>query len=169
MRENYLNIINKYFDKKNFVKNNMDKVFNFSYGLNNIKNLIQFNKNNFSDFYSCHLNQNLLKDTYNIVWEKESKALDLSCQNKFRASNDLGQQLCRYFQLLSGNFVPSKSLGKYFVASDKNKKLLSAIRKQKYKIICINDSVEVVDFEKTKNEIKNAFENILNEKCSFEK
>ena len=124
---------------------------------------------NFGDFYSSHLTQTFKKSTFKLIWKKEYEALDDACHNKFRADNDLGTAICRYWQLLSGQFIPSKIMGKYFIMSNENKKLIKSIEKNKYKIICINDANTSIDFEKAKTEINKSFEKILNEKSSFEK
>lgn len=169
MKKNYLDIINKYFNKRQFIKNNFCKVINYKYGIDNFKTLKMIYNKKFEDFYSEHLTQSFLKETFEIVWKKESKCLDNACLNKFRADTDIGNPLCRYWQLLTGNFIPSKKMGEYFELSNQNKKIISTIKNRRYKIICINDSNIDVDFEKTKIEINDAFSYIFKEKSSFER
>ena len=168
LRENYSNIINKYFSKQEFIKNNIFKVFNFKYGINNLKTLKTLKYKDFKDIYSPHLTQTFIKETFNEVWEKEQEILQTACKNKFRADTDVGCAACRYWQLLSGQFVPSKILGKYFIMANNNAKLTSAIKNRKYKIICINDADLNIDFEKAKSEINEAFAEVLETKSSFE-
>lgn len=163
-----MSIVNKYFSKKEYIKNNILKVFNIRYGINNIKTLLNIRDTNFGDFYSQHLTQPFLKNTFDTLWDKEYEKIDTACYNKFRADNDIGTTICRYWQLLNGNFNPSKRMGKYFSITNDNKKLIQTIRKRKYKIICINDSDTSVDFEKAKNEINIALNNVLNKKSLFE-
>ena len=168
MKNNYLSVINNHFDKHTFIKSNFSKVFNVKYGLDNLKTLKMLKSKNFEDFYSQHLTQPFLKETFDEVWSKESQKLDTACRNKFRADTDLGATLCRYWQLLSGNFTPAKKIGKYFEMSYNNKNIVSAIKNRKYKIICINDACTDISFEKAKNEINSAFEFAFKEKSSFE-
>ena len=168
MHNNYFNILDKYFTKKEFVRNNKDKIINKVYGIKNLSNLKSMKNDTFLDLYSPHLNQNLLKSTFDLAWKNDYEILNNSCFNRFRADTDVGQMLCRYYQLLSGNFNPSKPLGKYFEISDNNKKLINAIKRQKYKIICINDAKDDIDFEKCKREINLALEYVFPEKCSYE-
>lgn len=168
MHKNYFNILNKYFSKEEFVKNNKEKIINKEYGIKNLYNLKNKKNESFLDLYSAHLNQNLLKSTFNTLWNYEYDLLDKASQNRFRANSDIGQMLCRYYNLLLGNFNPSKPLGKYFEISNNNKKIINAIKLQKYKLICINDANEGIDFEKCKNEINNALESVFNKKSSFE-
>ncbi len=47
--------------------------------------------------------------------------------------------------------------------------MLKTITKHKRKFICINDGNTPIDFDRTKIEIQNAFEQILPEQASFEK
>ena len=168
MKNNYMSIINKYFDKKIFVRNNVSKIFNINYGIKNLQTLKSIISKDFKDFYSLHLTQSFLKSTFEDVWSNEYLKIHEACFNKFRADNDLGTTLCRYWQLLNGKFSPSKVIGKYFSMSDNNKKLIKVIQKRKYKIVCINDANINIDFEKAKNEVNKALDSILCDKSEFE-
>lgn len=168
MRRNYINIINKYFSKKEYIKKNCFKVFNIEYGLKNFKTLINLKNEDFCDLYSPHLTQAFLKSTFKDLWVCEETKINEACYNKLRADNDLGVMLCRYWQLLNGRFMPSKIIGKYFDISNNNKNIIKCIKKNKYKIICINDSRDIIDFEKVKHEINEAFNSVLNSKSQFE-
>ena len=168
LRKNYFEVIYKYFNKKEFIKKNISKVFNIKYGLKNIKNFLNLKYKNFCDIYSQHLTQPFLKSTFEIVWDKEYQKLNEACCNKFRADNDLGTALCRYWLLFTGKFEPTKVIGKYFTMSNDNKKLVKAIKKRKYKVICINDSDTSIDFEEAKKQINSALDKVLNKKSIFE-
>jgi len=168
IRSNYLKIINKYFNKKECIKNNLSKILNRKYGLGNFKTIFNLKKP-YSDFISFHLTQSCLKSTFKTVWAKETKRLSNSCFNKFRAESDIGRGIFRYWNLLEGKFFPYKSLGNYYVMKDDNKDLVSVITNRKHKIICINDTDVNIDFEKAKNEINEALNSILPKKSSFEK
>lgn len=162
-----MNIIDKYFDKNHFIKNNILKVLHIKYGTKCLNTVLNIKKQEFKDFYNPHLTQPFLKSTFETVWSKEYSKIDEACYNKFRANNDLGTALCRYWHLLEGNFTPTKIIGKYFSMSNDNTKLIKVIKQRKHKIICINDSDNSVDFEKAKTEINNAFNEILSDKSEF--
>ena len=168
MRNNYMNIINKYFNKHNFIRNNILKAFNIRYSFKNINTILSIKNKQFKDIYSPHLTQAFLKNTFEKVWAMEYSKINEACYNKFRADNDLGTTLCRYWQLLSGNFKPSRIIGKYFDISNNNSKLIKIIKQRRYRIICINDSDSSIDFEKAKKEINESFDKILNSKSEFE-
>ena len=55
-------------------------------------------------------NYDLVITSYDLLKRdiEEYEKLDFSCYNKFRKSTDLGHYLCRYWQMVSGNFVPKK-------------------------------------------------------------
>lgn len=169
LKNNYSNIINKYFSKHTFLRKNFFKVFNIKYGIKgNISSMLSAFDKNFNDFYLPHLTESFLKSTFEKIWSLENNALNLASKNKFRADSDIGQGICRYFQLLSGNFNPSSSLGKYYVVKNDNTKLMKDILSHKHKLICINDSTPNIDFEKAKSEINGSLEKALPKKCSFE-
>lgn len=168
IRKNTHEIIDKYFSKKKFIKENIGKVINSSYGINNLKTLMRINDATFGDIYNDHLSQAFLKSTFDKVWKLEREKLNIACMNKFRSNEDIGQGICKYWQLLEGNFIPSKTLGKYFFAKEDNSELIKAIKSEKYKIICINDVSTDIDFEKSKQEINAALEQIFPDKCQYE-
>ena len=169
LKKNYMNIINKYFNKKDVIKNNLKKIINKNYGTRNIKNLISLFGKEFKDIYTPHLTQAFKKSTFSEVWNREYDLIYESCKNKFRASTDIGTVIFRYFNLLSGNFIPSRILGKYFNLSIDNTKLIKEIENSNCKIICINDSDLTVNFEKCKKELDESFNKIFKEKSKFEK
>ncbi len=169
MKANILAIINKHFNKKEFVRRNLTKVLNFKYGKFNFKTLHSLGfKKKFCGFWNFHSPQAYLKQTFRKIWDEEYEALDMSCHNKFRNSTDLGHYLCRYWQMVEGNFVPKKDESKYLVYLDDNKQNIEELRSNKYKYVCINDAYMHVDFEKSKKEINSVLEELLKDKSAFE-
>ena len=168
LRNNYSNIIKKCFNKKEFVKNNLSKIFNYKYGIKNFDTLKTLKYKDFQDIYTQHLTQPFIKETFNEVWENEYEKLNEACYNKFRADSDIGYAICRYWQMLTGKFIPTKRIGKYFIMEDDNEKLVKTIKNHKYKIICINDAKTDINFENAKQQINNALKEVFKEKSSFE-
>lgn len=167
---NNIGIINKYFTKKEVMKNNIGKYFNFKYGIDNMRTLLLLPWPQYAQFKDPHIPVALLKSTLNLLWEKETEALITTSKNRFRENTDINQYLIRYWQLLTGNFCPrSAKIGKYFEIENINTKLIYTIEKQKYKMICLNDIKTNIDFQKVKEEIKNAFQKILPKKSEFER
>lgn len=167
---NNMEILNKYFNKKEAYKKRISNWFNYKYGLYNLKTLSLLQWKNFVGLRYSHLPSSILKSTMQKLWDIENETLTNTGYNKFRSKNDVNQYLFTNYQMLSGNFVPRKcSIGKFFAIGNDRSKITKAISKQKYKMICLNDGTSIDDFEKAKIEIINAFETILPEKSSFEK
>lgn len=167
---NNIGIVNKHFNKRMVMKKHFFKYINLKYGLNNIRTICLLPWRDFSLLYDPHLPVSLKKSQIEELWKIEEEALVNTSRNKFRRVTDINQYLVRYFQLLKGEFHPRRhGIGKMFNMNDNIDKMVKAIKKQKYKMICINDSDEKFDFDKRKTRIIDAFEYILPEKSSFEK
>ena len=104
------------------------------------------------------------------MWELEKETLEGACKNRFRNKNDVSIYLFRYYNLLSGNFVPGNifKLGRAFVLKDDPKPAVDAIRSQRFKLICINDECSDELYDDCCKKIIEAFETILPEKSGFE-
>ncbi|MBO0467082.1 capsule biosynthesis protein CapG [Enterococcus plantarum] len=167
---NNMEIINKYISKKNSIKNNFSKWFNPKYGMQLLRTISLIYYNDFPGFFEPHIPTSYLKETYREVWELEYPVLELTSEHKFKSKFDVNQWLFRYWQIAQGNFVPrSTKFGKFFILNNEdNEMLFKAIKKRKYKVICINDSESVKSVSKIKDELKQSFSSILSEKSSYE-
>ena len=125
-------------------------------------------KDKFLGFKSFHTPYPYLKETFKTIWEKEPKLLDEVCHNKFRTSSDLGHFLCRYWQMVSGNFEPRKNESKYLYYKNDNKENIKELKSGKYKFICINDVLMDINFEKSRDEINAVLQELFPKKSSFE-
>ena len=170
MKANILAIINKHFNKKECIKKNFWKYRSPKYGRNfktKTRNSMRF-KNKFVGFWNFHAPYSYLKETFRTVWSEEERNLNHACKNRFRAASDLGHYLCRYWQLVSGNFEPKKDESKYLIYKDDNTETIKALRSGKYKYVCINDAYMDIDFEKSRDEINGVLQELLPEKSKFE-
>lgn len=168
---NNLQCINENYNKKQFYKKNLFKIFSIKNGLKmNIKTLSTARYNNFIGIHSQHICQAYTKKHYKLFWKYCSNYLKECSKNRFRDYSDLTTFLVRYIALVEGDFVPRKiTFGKRYELSESNKNIYNAIKCRKYSVICINDSNTNIDFEKTKQELKISFENVFPHKSSFEK
>lgn len=124
----------------------------------------------FTNFYYQHLNNSYLKATYEQVWEKEEEILDRTCRDRFRMKGNVNQNLMKYWQLVTGNFMPKKG-GKghaFFVKDDNFQEVCEAIIRQKYQIICANDHEDLSEFPEKARIIRECFEQILPNRSSYE-
>lgn len=168
---NNLGIINQYFEKNTQVKNKILNWFNPCYGIQNLKNVFLMPWNDFCGFYEIHIASSFLKSTYQKLWKIEADELDNTSKHKFRnVKQDLNQWVIRDWQLASNNFIPRNSnFGINFNLAKEFDKAIKSIEKQKYKMICLNDSDDINNFEEAREIIKKCFNKILPEKSSFEK
>lgn len=167
---NDLKLINSHFNKRNVIKKNLFKWFNFKYGKGLIKNLLLYNWQNIAGFHNYHMPSAFLKSTFKEVWSKEYDVLNETSITKFRTENDVNQYIMSLWQIYSGEFSVKgdKEFGKVFTLSDNNKELYKFIENRSAKIVCINDG-DLNDVERVKKELKLVFEKILPEKSNFEK
>ncbi len=166
---NNIAVINKNFSKRSVVKNNFFKWFNLKYGKDLVRNICLFPWGSFQNIINRHLPVPLLKSTFSKVWEAEYEVLDKTSSNKFRAITDVNPYLFRYWDIMTGNFVPKKQKGKaYHIGVDNTENLKNDIIHAKSKLICANDTSCVENFEKIKEEINDAFLMRYKEKSSFE-
>lgn len=169
MKANILAIINKHFNKKNTIKKNLNKFINIKYGKFNFKTIQSMRfKQKFCGFWNFHAPQAYLKETFRSICEKENESLDMACYNKFRESTDLGHYLYRYWQMVSGDFVPKKDESKYLIYLNDNTNNIKELKSGKYKYVCVNDAYTNIDFEKSKKEINAVLQELLPEKSQFE-
>jgi hypothetical protein len=90
--------------------------------------------------------------------------------HRFRTSNDLTQDLFRTWQICRGNFNASNlyKTQKMFPLLIKAKQAITAIQEQRYQLVCINDNVNIRNYERVMSSIQQSFESILPEKSEFE-
>src|SRR5699024_2955272 len=167
---NNMEIINTTFNKRSSMLNNILKCFHPLYKQKNLASLCLLPLPKFASFATTHLPISYLKSTFKEVWDNEEPILAETSKSKFRNKNDVNQWIMRYWQLASGNFIPRDiNFGKSFMLSNNNDKAISAIKKQKFSMICLNDTTDIEDFDVEKNLIKEAFVEILPCKSTYEK
>ena len=165
-------VINDHFKKSESFKKNKRKWLDPKNGLRNvIRTVCLMPWGYFPGFYYQHTPNSFLKSTFETVWEEEHDVLDATCCDKFRKEGNVNQWVMKYWQLASGNFVVRKDSFAYcyHVKESNYAALLADIPSQKRRMICINDTAETLDFETKKEGVKKAFEQLLPDKCSFEK
>ena len=172
MAINDIGVLNKHFDKHKAIKKNPFKWFNFKYGRGLISNILLYPWMSFSGFVDPHVPNAFLKSVLLNIWEKESALLDRTCMGKFRTNEDVNQWLIRYWQLAEGRFHPVDRLKNSLCTdiTDGNMEFIRHIITNKiYTMICLNDSNDIHNFEKTKLELHRSFELLLPEKSGYEK
>ena len=166
---NDLEIINEHFCKRETIKKYKRKWFSVKYGKHLLKNMYLLPMGNFTGFEFYHLPNAYLKRTFKEVWEKEADILDQTCMHKFRNKLDVNQWLMKYWQLVSGTFhAEGRVEGQFFSIGRDDQKIQEAIDNKIYKMICLSDDIEKINFEKEKQFLKECLDKALPEKSLFE-
>ncbi len=168
---NNTTLINDNFNKYQTLSKGFFKWFNLKHGKEIIRTFMLFIFPFFSGFKQTHLVGNYKKKTYKTIWNKYENEMMKTSKSKFRDFSNFNQWLISDWQLASNNFVPQKrKFGKVFQLSTNESviKCKMHIMNKKTKVICVNDTEMLKDFEFAKKHINEAFESVLPSKSSFE-
>ena len=120
-------------------------------------------------FVEYHIHTPYRKETFQTLWEQEPEWIHQTCTHRFRTKEDLTTWCVRDWRLLTGDFYPKQPCGKMFSTDQlETNGALKYLRKQKGNVVCLNDNEHEVNFQKHRQMILEAFEEILPEKSSFE-
>ena len=169
-----LGVINQWFPKRNTrLSSYPGKFLSFQYSFReNLRNILL--KLMFPTYYAgfkeFHLPVPYLKSTFEEIWEKEPQLLEETTLQHFRSGNEVNQYLAKYWQIVSGRFVPRRLSGfSSDIRDEKMEMLTRRIRGQEQEMLCLNDSTHDVTFDACARGLQEAFEQILPGKCSFER
>lgn len=168
--KNNIRIINRHFDKKEVLRRDRDKWFNKCYGSKARMNRLLQPYSRFITLRTPHNAQPYLKSTFEEVWSAAFGELMATSKNRFRASDDLTPELFRTWQICKGNFEPYNTYcdTKMFPLVLKSEKAVKAIENQSYSLICLNDNINIRNYDQAMARISAAFDSILPDKSSFE-
>lgn len=167
---NNLGIIADHFDFWTQFKSHITKWINPIYGTKLVRTFLLLPWRRYLGFLDLHLPTSFLKSTFEEVWKEEEPLLRKVCRNRFRSDSDVNQWLMCYWQIATGRFAPaSPKIGKVYYVTDDVSEIVQVIKGQKLKMICVNDSEEIQDIAVLRDQVAEAFEYVLPEKCSFEK
>ncbi|MBQ3704984.1 MAG: Stealth CR1 domain-containing protein [Clostridia bacterium] len=169
---NNIGVINDRFVKNRVIAEHPLKWFNLRYGTKILRNCLFLPWHNFVGFYEQHLPNSFLKSTFRTVWEEEEEELAATCSCKFRDRSNVNQWLMKNWQQVTGQFSPrSFKIGHWFEYGEDNNYDLACkeVREGRWKLLCVNDTEEIDDFEKRRDQLIEAFESLLPEKSKYEK
>lgn len=169
---NDLGVINAHFPKKEAIRRHGGKFFSKCYGWKNNLRTLALNtlfSDQFTGFQNLHAPAAYRTQTFEEVWAAEPSLLDSTCRDKFRTAANVNQWVCLWWQVASGQFEPHVVDNVVASVTQRNLDSLCAIiENQSHDFVCINDPEENVDVEALSQRLKQAFETILPDKCSFE-
>ena len=166
--------INKNFTKKEILRKNRNKWFTPTIGKEVLKNILYLPYESIASLSIRHFAQPYLKSTLEDVWRNCNDVLEQTMQHRFRNKyEDVNQWLFRFWQLCDGNFFPKNHKKQECMINISRWTSINTqyVINHKYAEICINDDTgENVcpDYIQKMNSIKEAFQEILPEKSSFE-
>lgn len=170
---NDVKLINEKFSKKILLKKHPELFYNECY---NWKSKLQnYIFNIFPHYYyfrNYHFQQPYLRSNIEETYSLFKREMDLTSKNRFRTRHDVNQYLYRYVRLAKGEFEPYEPNDTYCMVLSSYKTFLkNKHRINEVRFFCPNDSpyISEEDYIRTKKELTAILNNILPEKCSFEK
>lgn len=167
---NNIELINRNFSLKKSIRENPWKWIKHQPLSGIFKLLVYGNRDLVPNSMAPHIQLSYKKSTYEILWEREYEKIHSTCLNKLRSKDVVTSYCIRDWQIFSGEFHPKKPIGKSFhtVSMSYSDEAIDYLRKQKGKVICLNDSEDETEFEVHKRMILDEFGRLLPEKSSFE-
>lgn len=105
---NNLQIIQKYFRKKDVLRNNFLKIFNFRYSpIEVLKTIFLLPWPSLTGFYDPHMPLSYRKETFEELWRLEEEEFIKTLKSKFRSKSDVSHFVFRYYHLCKGDFYPA--------------------------------------------------------------
>lgn len=168
--KNNIRIINRRFDKKEVLARDHDKWYNPIYGSKARLNYLLSWYDKFVTLRTPHNAQPFLIKTFEEVWDYMGEELREVSSHRFRSPKDFTPELFKTWQICQSNFEPYNTYRdtKMFPLLLRAKKAIAAIREQSYTLVCLNDNEHMRNYERTMQEIEDAFESIMPEKSLFE-
>ena len=157
-----------------FIEKYPEKWFPKLYGADVRYNRYAFREDYLPGLFFNHLPYPLNKETMKAVWKRFPEQMDETCSHRFRTATDITTQIFTMYDMVMGNFIPvdKNHYGRMFGhLSTEADEIAEAIRSNKYRIICYNDSIDVTEenFVKVRDTIEGALREVFPEKSSFER
>lgn len=166
-------IINEHFFMRKVLKKNWKKVLSPVNGIKHVirTGMLSLCTSYFPGLYDWHSAVSFNKSTFEEVWKEEDVILDNTCRCRFRQDINVSPYVFEYWQMATGKFAPrSEKYSKTYQLNDNNvDDMINTLRSGKYRIMCINDTEKLTDWEDAAQKTKEAFESIYSDKCSYEK
>ncbi|WP_028855340.1 stealth conserved region 3 domain-containing protein [Psychrilyobacter atlanticus] len=167
---NNIDLINKFFNKKEQVEQNKEKYVFKEYGFKNIlKNKISNIVSKYYHFEHYHHPQPYLKRTLEEVFKEYKGEILLTSSQKFRSKTDLTQYIYRYWHLVKGEFNPhyEKDFKTYNVSSKEvADQCIEGLKK--YRFVCINDDPNLKEYDLIKKNITEELDKIFPKNSQYE-
>lgn len=163
-------VINKHFNKKDVMQKHWKKIFHIYNRSDNLRSIALLPWKHFTGFLDLHVAQSLLKTSLQTVWNKEPELMELSSKNRFRDNTGVNHWVFRYWQLVTGQFIPRDiRFSKFYDLQDDNREMIRDIDSDHHiKLICINDNDKVRNIKNAYLQQIGMFCRLFPQKSSFE-
>lgn len=169
---NDMELLNARYTTRQAVGRNPGKWFSPRYGLSNLlKSLSLMIWQQIPGLLDPHLPQPYLRKQWTRAWELWSKELDATCRHRLRTLTDVSDYLVRYDGICRGEFSPI-GFGdcRLLTLEDSTiEPICRDIEAKRYRMVCLNDSERIADFDAQSLRLCKAFDSILPEKSSYER
>ena len=166
--------INAHFDKKKVIAENFCKWFSpkcLSHPSAMLQTLRCLSDKQFSRFNEPHLPNAFLKSTLEEVWDQCGDTLRETSACRFRNISNVNQWLFRDWQIVKGIFTPYDVYRDSICLEISDRclpKIEQVIRRQKKRILVLNDSSHLTSQAQAQETINRALGSILPDKSQFE-
>lgn len=167
---NNVELLNRHFSLKEAIKINLSKWVKGKPFYDLLKLGLYGRKDFIPGVENWHIHVSFNKSGFQTLWDKEYDLIHATCKNRFRTKNDISCWCVRNWQMLSGHFHSKRVIGRAFSTAELScsNAPIEYLRKQKGKVICLNDDEGENDFLLHKQMILEVFEELLPKKSSFE-
>ncbi|MCH5335437.1 MAG: Stealth CR1 domain-containing protein [Alistipes sp.] len=169
--QNDMQLINERHPKSRSVKQHFGKWFSLRYGAGNLlKTLSLMPWDHFSGLLDTHMPQPYLKSRFAEAWDLWGERLHETCMHRIRNLSDLSHWLIRYDTLVRGDFKP-RGMGdcRLMTISDYTlDDICRDIAAKRWRMVCINDSDKITDFDTAAERLRAAFDAVAPEKSAYE-
>ena len=125
----------------------------------------------FESFLDPHVPQPYKLNTFEEVWGQFPVELNATTHHRFRSREDVNQWLFRYWRLANGEFYPKNVFhhnAVFFYPQEQWQELVRVVKSPTVKIVTINDTDRINDFDAFAEKTRALFIDILPKTSSFE-
>lgn len=172
-RFNSIGLINSTFDISRCILQYPQKWFNYQYNTEVKYNIRACEDGFISGMVFNHLGTPFRKSAMEEFCKQFPEHVKKTCLHKIRSSDDIMHQAVQMYEIFHGNFEPiGKNYygGFYFINKDNVSIVEEAVKKEKHRMICINDHENLSDeeFSIVRNKVKEALEKKYPTKSDYE-
>ena len=168
---NNMQLINERYTKRSVMRRHWRKWFSLRYGLGNVMKTVSLMPwSFFAGLTDTHMPQPYLRSRFDEAWEIWGERMRETCRHRIRNLSDVSEWLIRYDTLVRGDFAPrNMSDCRLMTISDYTMEdICNDICRQRYRMVCLNDSEQIADFDRSCERLCAAFDKILPDKSTYE-